>query len=450
MSPLEGPVAARPDPGPPTPFFRFYRLVARAAAPLAYARVRRRLTAQGVAADRIPERMGHATLPRPDGPLAWFHAASVGESVSVLALIARLLALRPGLQALITTGTGTSAQVLAGRMPAGCRHQFAPLDSTPALRRFLSHWRPDACIFVESELWPQMVSEARATGAPLALLNARMSATSLRNWGKFPDTSRWLLDHFALIRTQDQKTLEGLRALGCDEGILARGPNLKAMSQPLPADPAALSALRGAFAGTPLWLAASTHPGEEAACLDAHHAARPHVPGLRMILAPRHPERGEEVARLIASKGLTCARRSEGAAPAEAEVYLADTMGEMGLWYALSPLCFLGASFGSQGGHNLYEPAREGTVVIHGPNTANFAESYAEFDAKGAAVEAASPADLSRLLPELLTDAARLEDVSARARRLALAQDERLDGVAQLVLDTLLPERAGPTGAASV
>lgn len=433
------PAGLRPRPGPPTPFFRFYRLVARAAAPLAYARVRRKLTRQGTDAARIPERMGHATLPRPDGPLAWFHAASVGESVSVLALVSRMLDLRPELNVLITTGTGTSAQVLAGRMHPRCRHQFAPLDTAPALRRFLDHWRPEAAIFVESELWPQMVADAHATGARLALLNARMSRTSLRNWGKFPETSRWLLSHFSMIRTQDQATAEGLRGLGADTDRLARGPNLKAMSAPLPVDAAALDAMRAAFAGGPVWLAASTHPGEEAEVLTAHLAARQAHPGLRLVLAPRHPERGEEVARLVAARGLDSRRRGAGADPGGAEVYVADTMGEMGLWYALCPLLFLGATFGRQGGHNIYEPARAGAVVLHGPHHANFAEAYEEFDARGAALPVADGAELGRALSNLLSDPNRRAEIGARAARLASAQEERLDALARSVIETLLP-----------
>ena len=430
--------ALRPDPGPPPPFYRFYRLVARAIAPLAYSRVRHKLARQGTPADRIPERMGHATLARPAGRLIWFHAASVGESVSALALIGRILALRPEISALITTGTGTSAQVMARRMPEGCLHQFAPLDTAPALRRFLAHWRPDAVVLIESELWPQMVAEAHASGAPLALLNARMSRGSLRNWGKFPDTARWLLRHFSLIRTQDQTTAEGLRALGADTTMLAQGPNLKAMSAPLPVDAAVLKEMHREYADGPLWLAASTHPGEEDAVLSAHAAARARHPGLRLILAPRHPERGEEVAAMARIQGLTTRRRGAGEDPGGAEVYVADTMGEMGLWYALAPVLFLGASFGMQGGHNLYEPARAGAAVLHGPNHANFAQAYADFDDRGAALEVRDGAALGRALADLLDDPGRMADIGRRAERLATAQEERLDGLARSVLDTLL------------
>ncbi|PJE28439.1 3-deoxy-D-manno-octulosonic acid transferase [Pseudooceanicola marinus] len=421
-----------------TPFYRFYCGVATMLAPLAWRRVRAKLTAEGIAPARIRERQGHATLPRPEGPLFWFHAASVGESVSVLALVERMLAARPGAQALVTSGTGGAAKVLADRLPERTRHQFAPLDTAAALRRFLRHWRPDAGIFVESELWPQMIVRARAAGTRLALVNARMSKGSLRNWGRFDDTFRFLLDQFDLVRTQDRATLDGLLALGADPARVAQGPNLKAMIAPPPVDATELERLRATLPG-PLWAAAATHAGEEEQVLDAHMAARAQIPGLRLLLIPRHPDRAEEIARLVHDRGLGLAQRSKGEAPDGAEVYLADTFGEMGLWYSLAPLAFLGGSLCDAGGHTPYEPACFGTPVLHGPRYANFAETYAAFDGAGAALEVPDAGALGTEVARLLTDEAALTALSEATRALSADQRGGLDAVAQELLDSLAP-----------
>ncbi|MGI3165902.1 3-deoxy-D-manno-octulosonic acid transferase [Pseudooceanicola sp. 200-1SW] len=421
-----------------TPFYRFYCGVATGLTPLVWRRVRAKLTAEGIAPERIRERLGQATLPRPEGPLIWFHAASVGESVSVLALVERMLAARPEAQALVTSGTGGAAKVLADRLPDRARHQFAPLDNARALRRFLAHWRPEAGIFVESELWPQMIVRARASGCRLALVNARMSKGSLRNWGRFGDTFRFLLDQFDLIRTQDRATLEGLMALGADPARVAQGPNLKAMIAPPPVDADALAQLRAALPG-PLWAAAATHAGEEDQVLEAHMAARAQIPGLRLLLIPRHPDRAPEILALIRARGLSVAQRSKGEAPEGAEVYLADTYGEMGLWYALAPFAFLGGSFCDAGGHTPYEPACFGTPVLHGPHYANFAETYAAFDGAGAAVEVADAEALTAQVVRLLGDPAALAALGQAAR--ALSDDQRggLEAVAQELLSALAP-----------
>lgn len=405
---------------------RLYRVAAGLLAPVAYRRVSARLAEQGVSPARRRERMGHATAARPAGRLIWFHAASVGESVSVLRLIERLGARLPDAGFLITSGTATSARVVAERLPPRTAHQFAPLDTGPALRRFLAHWRPDAAVFVESELWPQMLIETRAAGAPIALVNARLSEASARRWKRFGTTAHYILNHFTLIHCQDARTETHLRALGLAQA--QRGANLKALAGPLPYDVRALQAMRAQIGDRALWLASSTHPGEDQIVIKAHAAVLAGDPSALLILVPRHPERADAIETLIRDAGLTCARRSRGDKIGnETQVYLADTLGETGLWYALAPLTCLCGSFTPVGGHNPYEPAHAGSAVLHGPLYANFAETYAAMDAAGAAREVPDGAALARAVPDLLTDAQTLTAMRDAARTFAAHQQDVLD-----------------------
>lgn len=449
-----------------TPFFLFYRGVSALAAPLVWRRVAAKLARHGVPVARQRERLGHATLARPNGRLIWFHAASVGESVSTLGLIDELLRRDPELNVLVTSGTATSAEILARRLPDRACHQFAPLDRRDALERVLDHWRPDALIFVESELWPHMIVETARRGVPLALINARMSRSSLRSWARFDHTARYLLAHFRFIRTQDDATRDGLRAIipadvmdgDARNAWITKGPNLKAMAPPLPVDGAELNRMRQAFAG-PVWLAASTHDGEETKVIEAHIAARAHCPDLRLILVPRHPDRADDISAAIAPKlakaGLSLGRRSQsttadappgadapqgaGPAPEAADVYMADTLGETGLWFALCPLVFLGGSLSRNGGHNPYEPARAGAAVLFGPHVANFAETYADFLAAKAAIKIANARSLGREVGRLMTDDAALSSLRLGAQQVSDRGTAHLAFVADEIAGLLGP-----------
>lgn len=376
-----------PD-GGPTPLYRIYESATRLLVPLAWAAVSRKLRRHGVAPARMHERLGHASLPRPAAPPVWFHAASVGESLSVLTLIARMGERLPDAEFLITSGTASSAALIGRRLPPRTRHQFAPLDAPGPVGRFLAHWRPRAGIFVESELWPVMLVRARASGARLALLNARLSDKSLRRWGKRQGTARFLLARFDLILTQNDAIAGKLIGLGADPARVRVGGNLKSASAPLPVDRETLSGMNAALGRRPVWIASSTHEGEEECVLAAHSALLAQHPDLCLVLVPRHPERGDDVAALVAGAGLTCARRSRGEMPgAGTQVFLADTLGETGTWYALSPLVFLGGSLRPIGGHNPFEPAQAGAAIITGPGHFNFSETFAPLIARGGAIE---------------------------------------------------------------
>ncbi len=407
---------------------RLYSAAANLIAPLAYRRVSAKLKAQGTSPSRLPERMGHASANRPDGTLLWFHAASVGESLSILRLIAHMGAVHPDWSFLITSGTATSAQVVAKRLPPRCQHQFAPLDTSSAMRRFLTHWHPDAAIFVESELWPLMLSQTHAAGIPLALLNARISDRSARNWKRAPKTAAHLMGVFRLIHTQDTRTTLHLHDLGLTHA--QTGQNLKSVSGPVPYDNASLQKLRGTLKARPLWLASSTHPGEDEIMLAAHTALLRDHPDLLLVLVPRHPERAPTIQSMIASAGLSVARRSTGDdITDETQVYLADTLGETGLWYALSPITCLCGSFSPVGGHNPYEPAYAGSAVLHGPLYANFAQTYPEFDATGGAVEVADAPALAAAINTLIKDPAALTAMREKSRSFVTAQEDMLDHI---------------------
>ncbi len=414
----------------PSGLVRLYARLAGLVAPLAYRRIAARLQAQDIDPKRFPERMGHTTAPRPNGQLLWFHAASVGESLSVLSLIRHMGQENPALSFLITSGTATSAQLLARRRPPRCQHQFAPLDSRSAVRRFLAHWRPDAAIFVESELWPNMLRETHRSGVPLALLNARISDSSARQWKRFGRTARYLLSLFAMIHTQDARTTRHFHDLGLDHAVT--GQNLKSASGPLPYDAELLQLLRQTLANRPIWVASSTHPGEEAIMLDAHETLLAAHPDLLLILVPRHPERGDDVQRLIGARNMTQTRRStDGVSTSGVQVYLADTLGETGLWYALSRIVCLGGSFMPVGGHNPYEPAYAGAAVLHGPLYANFSGAYADFAKAGGAIEVADATALAKQIDQLLTRPDQLCALCAQSSRFAEAQEDMLDALSE-------------------
>ncbi|SLN16013.1 3-deoxy-D-manno-octulosonic acid transferase [Roseovarius gaetbuli] len=415
---------------------RLYSAAANLVAPLAYARVKDKLAAQGTDPARLPERMGRATARRPDGPLIWFHAASVGESVSVLRLITHMGEAYPGWSFLITSGTATSAQVVASRLPPRTTHQFAPLDARRAIDRFLAHWRPTAAIFVESELWPQMLARSHAAGIPMALINARISDGSARNWKRAPKTARHLLGVFAHIHTQDARTTAHLQDLGLHHA--KTGQNLKSLSGALPFDPAEKDRMTRLISGRAVWLASSTHPGEDDLMLAAHKTVLQQAPDALLILVPRHPERGLALETLIATSGLSGARRAIGGQiTGQTQVYLADTLGETGLWYALCPLTCLCGSFTPVGGHNPYEPAYAGSAILHGPLYKNFADTYPLIDASGAALEVADATELAQALITQLTDPAALEAVRSRARAFAAAQENVLDQITTDLISAL-------------
>ncbi|MBE2276356.1 MAG: 3-deoxy-D-manno-octulosonic acid transferase [Rhodobacteraceae bacterium] len=362
-----------------------YLAASRAVPLLAPLILRRRLARGKEDPSRWREKLGEPGLPRPAGRLIWLHAVGLGEVLALRGLIAALAAQDAELQFLVTSSARSSAQVMAGQLPPRTCHQFLPLDAPPYLQRFLAHWRPALSIWAEQDLWPGAVVASDAAGVPLALVNARMSNAARDRRARARGLYADLLARFALIAAQDQTSADNLRALGAG-AVQVTGP-LKAAAPPLAVDPAGLRAAKSAVAGRLPWLLASSHPEDEAAALAAQIRLFAQDRRRLLIVAPRDPARGVELAAACAAQGLPAVRRALGRGPEGAAVWIADTFGEMGIWYRLSSATLVGGTFGPTEGHNPWEPAALGSAVLHGPRVANFAADFALLDGAGAALE---------------------------------------------------------------
>ena len=390
---------------------------------------------------RLGERFGWSRLARPAGRLVWAHAASVGESLSLLPVLERLRMRLPAATILLTTGTVTSAQLMNARLPSGAIHQFVPIDTRAAVNRFLDYWRPDLAMIVESELWPNLVQRTAAREIPLVLLNGRLSAASFRRWVRWPHLGRWMFRAFSLVLAQDPLQAERFGALGARH-VKTPG-DLKAAMAPPPAAPEAIETMRTAIAGRPVWLAASTHPGEEAIVIAAHRMLADKFPGLLTLLAPRHPARGDAVARLIEEAGFSLSRRSRGVVPGSStDIYLIDTMGELGIFYRVAPIVLVAGSFAvgaPLGGHNPLEAAVLGCAVLHGPDTVNSAAVTASLDAAGASVTVEGLNGLAVTLERLLGNRDQVMAMGAAGQAVAAEQAGVIDRVMAALEPLLAP-----------
>lgn len=347
---------------------------------------------------RMPERMGRYTHPRPAGKLIWVHGASVGEALSALPLVEKLASRQT---VLLTTGTVTSARMMVGRLPANAIHQFVPVDRAPWVRRFLDHWKPDLALWLESELWPNLIAETASRGIPMALINGRVSDRSFSNWRRFSNLATRLLGTFDLCLGQTEEDSQRLHALGARR--VATPGNLKFAAPPLPVDAEELRRLEAHHLHRPSWIAASTHAGEEMMAGRAHLALKSRHHDLLTLIAPRHPERGDDIAQDLREMGLVVAQRSKNdqVTPAT-DIHLVDTMGEMGLFYRLAPIAFMGKSILAAGGQNPIEPAKLGVAVLMGPRMDNFRDVAHRLLVVGAAREVADETGLIREVSHLL------------------------------------------------
>ncbi len=411
---------------------RAYTLLTAAATPFVPYLLKRRLTRGKEHPQRMAERRGEPTARRPAGTLIWVHGASVGEVAAAIPLIERLRA--GGLEILVTSGTVTSAALADNRLPRGVIHQFVPLDAPGFVARVLDHWRPDLALLVESDLWPNMIMAARQRGIPLIVINGRMSERSFERWRYLPDTIEALLKRLDLCLVRTATDAERFAALGAPR-ITTTG-NLKLDVPLLPVDADKLKKLAAAIGARPVIAAASTHLGEETAVIDTQRRLKATFRGLLTILVPRHPERGTSIASAIAGAGLTSALRSRGQLPhAGTDIYIADTLGELGLVYRLAPIVFMGGSLIPHGGQNPIEPAKFGAAILHGPHVANFADIYAALDrAKGAELVPAPDRLPVRVGAWLKDDAER-----SRAAAAAKATVDLLGGALERTLTALEP-----------
>ena len=411
---------------------RVYQKLSAAAAPLAPALIKRRLKQGKEDPARIGERRGISKDPRPQGPLVWVHGASVGEVLAAAALVERLRALN--IRILLTSGTVTSAAIVAKRFPADIIHQYVPYDSPRFVARFLDHWRPGLALFIESDLWPNLILSGASRRLPMVLINGRMSHRSFPRWRRASVTISALLSQFEVCLAQSSIDAERFSALG-SRNVMTTG-NLKLDVQAPPADTAKLERMMAFTRGRPVIVAASTHPGEEEILVEVHKTLAGFFPLLLTVIVPRHPARGEAVARMIAASGLQVALRSREAEPTAAnDIYVADTMGELGLFYRLAPIVFMGGSLVPHGGQNPIEAVKLGASIVHGPHVFNFSDVYEALDSAGGAKQADSTEALVRQLGQLLDDpAARQSSVSA-----AKLVVEKLGGALERTLTALEP-----------
>jgi 3-deoxy-D-manno-octulosonic-acid transferase len=411
---------------------RVYRKLSFAMVPLAPALIKRRLRLGKEDPARVGERRGVSLGVRPPGPLVWIHGASVGEVLAAAALIERLRALN--LRILLTSGTVTSAAIAAKRFPPDVIHQYVPYDSPRYVRRFLDHWRPSLALFIESDLWPNLILASAARRLPMVLINGRMSHRSFPRWRRVSTTISALLGRFDACLAQSQLDAERFSALG-SRNVVTTG-NLKLDVPAPPADPAKLERLMAVTRGRPIVVAASTHPGEEELLVQAHRTLVGFFPSLLTVIVPRHPDRGETIARMVEASGLHVALRSHEELPiATTDIYLADTMGELGLFYRLAPIVFMGGSLVEHGGQNPIEAVKLGASVVHGPHVFNFTDVYDALDRAGGARRADTQEALVKHLGQLLADP-KARDASLAASEYVVRQ---LGGALDRTLAALEP-----------
>jgi 3-deoxy-D-manno-octulosonic-acid transferase len=394
---------------------RVYQKLSAAVVPLAPALIKRRLKLGKEDPARVGERRGVSRDVRPLGPLVWIHGASVGEVLAAAALIEKLRALN--IRILLTSGTVTSAAIVAKRFPADIIHQYVPYDSPLYVARFLDHWRPSLALFIESDLWPNLILSSAARRLPMVLINGRMSHRSFPRWRRVAGTISALLGRFDICLAQSRADAERFAALG-SRNVITTG-NLKLDVPAPPTDPARLERLMSVTRGRPIIVAASTHPGEEEILTEAHRTLAGIFPSLLSVIVPRHPHRGEAIARAIAAAGLHAGLRSREELPtATTDIYVADTMGELGLFYRLAPIVFMGGSLVEHGGQNPIEAIKLGASIVHGPHVFNFSDVYEALDSSGGARQADTQEALVKQIGKLLADPA--------ARELSVAASERV------------------------
>lgn len=405
-----------------------YRLLTRAVEPLAPRLLDTRVRKGKEDPMRVTERLGIASLRRPQGPLVWLHGVSVGEALSILPLAERIKKDRPDVTVLVTTGTVTSAAIMAKRLPTGVLHQYAPVDGPQAVSNFLDYWQPNLGIFVESELWPNLLIMARQRGVALALVSARITRQTVEGWQKAPGMARKLMAAFSHVWPQDQDSSDRLQAMGARiEGQV----NLKLSGEALPYDKGEFSRLSAIIGDRPIVVAASTHEDEEDAIVQVLDGL---AERLFLILVPRHPERATAIARALNQNNYRFAWRSRHEQVTEdTDIYLADTLGELGLFMRLADVVVMGGSFapalggGTVGGHNPLEPARLGKPIVSGPDASNWLEVTRLLKQAGAMTSVLSPAHLAEVVGPLLNNPQAARDMGDRARRAATEAAAGLD-----------------------
>ncbi len=378
-----------------------YRRLSAVAMPLAGPLIARRLKQGKEDPERIAERRGVASAARPPGPLIWIHGASVGEVLAAAGLIERLRAMN--IRILLTSGTVTSAAIVARRFPPDVIHQYVPFDSPRFVSAFLDHWKPGLALFIESDIWPNLILSSAERRIPMVIINGRMSPRSFPRWQKLRGTISALLECFDLCLAQSERDGERFAVLGCPNVVMSG--NLKLDVEGPPADVKKLERLKEATQRRLVFVAASTHPGEDEVILDAYRRLAPRIPQLLSVIVPRHPNRGGAIARMLTAAGMQVALRSQDELPGRGtDIYVADTMGELGLFYRIAPVVFMGGSLVAHGGQNPIEAIKLGAAILHGPHVFNFDDIYDALDQAGGALRAETGEDFVKSLGHLLVN----------------------------------------------
>ncbi len=418
--------------------YRLYQLGAPLLAPFLkpYLKHRAKKGKEDIA--RLNERFGISTLKRPNGEIIWIHAASVGESISALPLIEKLLEKELNTTILVTTGTVTSAKIMAQRLPDRAIHQYAPLDHTPWVNRFITFWQPKAALWLESELWPNTLHSLKKQKISTILVNARMSEKTIKRWQRYPQFAKKILSCFDLILGQNQKIVDHIKELGIHQ-VDCIG-NLKFASPPMTYDETALETLKKTIGNRPIWLAASTHKGEEEIIVTVYKKLIKDHPHLLAIIVPRYPKRGDDICNLIRKANLTVSQRSrKEKITHETSFYIADTMGEMGLFYKLAPLLTMGGSFIPDiwGGHNIIEPAHLNCAISYGPIMYNHMDSKNALEEVGASVSVKDTNDLYKKINHLLHHPDEIIALQNKAKAVVTSYLCVIDDITQRIVKTI-------------
>jgi len=386
--------------------------------------------------ERRYERYGYPSADKPSGPIIWFHAASVGEANAVIPVIEHVNSL--GIYTIMTTGTVTSAEIVKKRLPRESYHQYVPLDLKPALGRFLDHWQPDVAIFTESEIWPMTMMELSNRKVPTILVNARMSDKSYKRWQNATDFAGVLFENFSHVIAQSATDAERFKSLGARPVDISG--NLKVDTDSLPYDQREFDYIKKSIGTRYCWVAVSTHEGEEETIGRVHQRLKEKYPELLTIIVPRHPERGAGVTALLKETGLNVTTRSirENISSAT-DIYMGDTIGEMGLYLRLASVCFMGKSLNASGGQNPLEPAMTGTAIVSGQNVQNFRDTYRGLLKTGAVRLISDEKMLAANIEYLLMNSAEREKMIVAARESVQQMSGALDNTIHILDSYLFP-----------
>lgn len=414
-------------------FIRIYNTLIRILYPLVIKRYIKKRQLNGKEdVKRFNERIGRPAKKRPEGKLIWLHGASVGESLSMLPLINKLLESYPDSHVMVTTGTVTSAEVMEKRLPERAFHQYIPIDNPAFVTRFIRHWQPDLVLWFESDLWPALLSGIKRKNIPLILVNGRISNKSFKRWQQFDFISKELLDCFTFCLGQSEEDAYRLRVLGAKNSMCLG--NLKYAGINPPVDPDKKAEIESQINGRPLWVVSSTHHDEELKIGRFLKKTNSEVPGLLTLIAPRHPNRGPEIQEQLNSLGLKTALRSKGEKiTPDTDVYIADTIGEVGIWYDLSPIVFIGGSLIPHGGQNFMEPSRFRDAVIVGPYMHNFTDAMNRAKKADAVIQINDATELETTLLQLLKNKDLLEAKRSLAYNWAYGEAKVLDGIVEKI-----------------